>query len=521
VTSAAGGDPSPATAGLGFAGVVELRAQLDGGELTASQLLDSTLRRIEEVDRGRVRSVLALDPSAAAAAERAGEIGSPVSGIPVLIKDTVDTAGVATTAGSLALVDCPPPARDAVSVARLRAAGAVVVGKTNPSEWSNLRGRNSVSGWSAVGGQTHNPHVLDRSPGGSSAGSGAAVAAGLVPAALASETDGSILCPASLNGIVGVKPTVARVPRTGAIPISHTQDSLGVLACDVRTAAAVLTVLAGPDAGDPASLDAPAPEDYLAAVLAAGPEALRGARLGVPRTHLYGYSAATDALIADVLAVARSAGATIVDPADVDPADAGASWPVEFDRTGEFTVLLHEMRAGIDDYLLTRLPPAPRRLEDVVAFNDSHAETELALFGQEFLLEALQTAGLTDPGYLAARESVRAGARRNLDRILTGHRLDALVVPTTEPAWRIDTAGDATIGAGWSPSAVAGYPAVSLPAGLVGALPVGVALLGTAWSETRLLVLAAALEAALGPSVRPRPAFLSTVDAAGDGEATR
>jgi amidase len=512
VTPAAGDDPSPATAELGYLGLAALRGLLDSGQLAPGELLENTLGRIADVDRPVLRSVLALDPRAHAAARGSAIPGTAgtgaLHGIPVLVKDTVDTAGVATTAGSLALSDCPPPARDAVSVARLRAAGAVVVGKTNPSEWSNLRGRHSISGWSAVGGQTRNPHVLDRSPGGSSAGSGVAVAAGIVPAALASETDGSILCPAAFNGVVGIKPTVALVPRTGTIPVAVSQDSLGVLARDVYTAAAVLGALAGPDAGDPASGRAPAAVDYLAAVTGIGADGLRGARLGVPRAHFFGYSREADAVVEEVLAAARDAGATVIDPADTDPADTSTPWAVEVDGEAEFTVLLHEMRSGVDAYLRTRAAPAPQRLEDVVAFNEVHAARELALFGQEYLLEALETAGLEAPAYLVARDSGRSTARHRLDRILRGHRLDALLVPTTGPAWPIGPGGDAWIGACWSPSAVAGYPALSLPAGTVDGLPVGVCLLGTAWSERRLLVLAAALEALLGEAARPRPGFL-------------
>lgn len=499
-------DPSSATAALAWLPAVELASELTAGRLTSAQCISQLLRRVAELDVAgpKLRSVLTLDPevsrhaAAADAARQAGRVASPLHGVPVLVKDSLDTAGLATTAGSLALVDVPAPVRDASVVARLRAAGLLLLGKANLSEWSNFRGRGSSSGWSAVGGQTRNPHALDRSPGGSSAGSAAAVAAGIVPAALGAETDGSILCPAALCGVVGVKPTVGLVSRAGAIPISAHQDTIGPIARTVRDAALLLSIIAGPDPADPATAGAPAGVDYCAGL---GRGALTGVRLGVPRAGFFGYSPKTDAVIEEALALLRAAGATLVDP--VDPPQ---GWT--HSSADELTVLCTELRAGLESYLATRPGSVPRTLAELVAFNAAHAEQELAFFGQEWFERAAAAPGLDDPGYLKALHSGQTGARAAIDTALRAHRLDALVAPTMGPAWLIDHVnGDSPGGSGYSLAAVAGYPAVTVPAGVVAGLPVGLLFFGTAFSEPRLLALAAAF-AELAPPP-PRPKFLS------------
>ncbi|MGH9065003.1 MAG: amidase [Acidimicrobiales bacterium] len=502
-------DPSPVTAGIGFLGLVETAALLLRGEASSAELVANALRRVREVDREgpAVASVLAVDPRAeevAAALDvelASGRRRSALHGVPVVVKDSMDTAGLPTTAGSLALAASPPPDRDAVAVARLREAGAVVVGKANLSEWSNFRGRASVSGWSAVGGQTRNPHGLDRSPGGSSSGSGAAVAAGIVSGALGAETDGSILCPAAFCGVVGLKPTVGLVPRSGVVPISSTQDSVGPLARSVADAALLLSVLAGPDPGDRDSLAAPAGVDYPAAL---DPDGLAGARLGVPRDRFYGYHPRVDAIMEEALRLLAGAGAVLVDPANVPTARMLAG------SLDEMTVLRYELRAGLAAYLATRPPPAPRSLEDLIAFNEAHAALEMALFGQEEFIAAAATPGLDDPGYLRARTDNLRRARGGLDAVLGGWKLDALVVPTMGPAPHVDHAGPGGGGgSGYSVSAMAGYPAITVPVGEVGGLPVGLCLLGTAWSEPTLLRLAYAFERAA--AVRLRPSFAATL----------
>lgn len=503
-------DPSPATVELGFASLRQLADLLGSGEVSSAELVANALRRVQDLDRSGpgLASVLALDPRAEEVAARldaeqaAGRRRSALHGLPVLIRDSLDTAGLATTAGSWALAGVPPPDRDATAVARLRSAGAVVVGKANLSEWSNLRGRASVSGWSGLGGQTRNPHVLDRSPGGSSSGSAVAVAAGLVPMALGAETDGSIVCPAALCGVVGCKPTVGLVPRTGAVPISSSQDSIGPLTRSVADAALVLSVLAGPDPADGASRPLPwAPAELATAAdrALAGGHVLAGARLGVPRERFFGYSPKADVLVEAALARVGEAGATVVDPA---PVPAGVELAIS--EEDELVVLHHELRVGMAAYLATRPEPAPRTLEDLIAFNRARADVELTLFGQEHFEVAAATRGLQDERYRRAWADNRLRARGGLDAVVAAGRLDALVVPTMGPAWCIDPVnGDAAGPAGYSVSAVAGYPVVTVPVGDVAGLPVGLCLLGRPWSEPTLLRLALAVEEVVSWSGRP------------------
>jgi amidase len=506
------------------------------------------LRRIEEIDRSGplLRSVIRTNddaPTEAAALDAeaaAGRRRGPLHGVPVLVKDNIDTAGpMGTTAGSLALAG-DSPAADAPLVRRLRDAGMVVLGKANLSEWANFRSSGSSSGWSAVGGLCVNPHALDRSAGGSSSGSGAAVAAGLAPMAVGTETDGSILCPAALCGVVGIKPTVGLVDGTGIVPISHSQDTAGPIARTVRDAAALLSVLAsagstGARAGasggsspggraggragggrvgsrDGLAADPPVPgrrayDDYQAYCLADG---LRGARIGVPRHGLWGYSAGADDLAEEAVRLLAARGATIVDPADLPSLDELAT------SDAEMTVLATEFKVGIEAYLATRGSHSPntrdadgqrtpRALADLVAFNDAHADVELAHFGQDRFEDALRTNGLDDPAYREALETCRRlGRAEGIDAALRTHDLDALVAPTYPPAWKIDLVnGDRVVGSCTQIPAVAGYPVITVPCGASAGLPVGLAFLGTAWSEPTLIRLAYAFEQALDLSLTP------------------
>jgi len=469
------------------------------------------LARIDDIDCSgpTLRSVIRVNPRAEAEAEEldaeadAGRRRSPLHGMPVLVKDNIDTAGpMGTTAGSFALAE-DSPRRDAPLVTRLREAGLVILGKTNLSEWANFRSTGSSSGWSAVGGLCLNPHALDRSAGGSSSGSGAAVAAGLAPLAVGTETDGSILCPSALCGVVGIKPTVGLINGRGIVPISHSQDTAGPIATTVADAAALLSILASTPYEDnlvthtPAVPGRHAHQDY---TQFCQPDGLRGARIGVPRKGLWGYSAAADALAEQAVELLASHGATIVDPADIPSYDALAS------SEDELTVLLTEFKVGIEAYLADS-ERAVRSLEDLVAFNTAHAETELAHFGQEIFERALQTNGLADPAYQRARETcLRLGRSEGIDAVLSRHELDALVAPAYPPAWKIDLVnGDPRLGSCTQTAAVAGYPAVTVPFGTVDGLPVGLAFLGTAWSEPTLIRLAYAYETVRGPA--PRPTF--------------
>ena len=449
----------------------------------------AAIARVERLDR-KVHAVLALNPWAIAdarALDRSRRARGPLHGMPILLKDNVEASGVLpTTAGSLALARNVTN-RDAPIVARLRGAGAVILGKTNLSEWANIRSSNSTSGWSAVGGQTHNPHAFDRNPCGSSSGSAAAVAAGMVDAAVGTETDGSITCPASVNGVVGLKPTVGLVSRSRIVPISRSQDTAGPLAKDVATAARLLNAIAGSDPSDPATREADARKSDYAAGLRR--DALHGARIGVVR--LEGWSPAVQTLFEAALAVLRAQGAVLVDIAPPDRAGTGAD---------ELVVLLAELKAGLNAYLATT-PSAvrTRTLADVITFNRAHAARELALFDQDLFERAEATAGMGDSAYLQARARSLLAARENgLDRMLTGSDLVAIVAPTVSPAWKTDVVnGDqvAKSGIGYL-AAVAGYPHLSVPMGRVRGLPVGMSFIGPAWSEGHLLGLGYAYEQA-------------------------
>jgi len=462
----------------------------DLSRFSARELTGRYLARIREVDPA-LRSVIEINPDAldiAAELDRGPRRG-PLHGIPVLIKDNIDTADkMHTTAGSLALVDAPTP-RDAAIVGRLRAAGAVILGKTNLSEWANFRSSRSVSGWSGRGGQTRNPYALDRNPCGSSSGSGAAVAANLCAVAVGTETDGSIVCPSSMNGIVGIKPTVGLLGGRGIVPISHSQDTAGPMARTVRDAAILLGALAEGPRAQP---------DYTKFLAPAG---LRGARLGVAR-KFYDLGPDVQKLMEGCLTQMKEMGATLVDPADLP----------SFGRydTNENLVLQYEFKNDLNAYLETR--KTGLTLEKLIAFNQEHRRQEMPWFEQEIFVESQKRGNLNDVAYLSALSGNHRLARgEGIDWVVKKHKVDAIVAPTAGPAWLIDwVTGDHDTGGCSTPAAVAGYPHITVPAGFVHGLPVGISFFGAAWSEPVLLRLAYSFEQAA--KARRPPRLLSTVD---------
>lgn len=500
---------APAPFALEEATIAELQEGLRSGKYTSRSLCRLYLARIDEIDRrGELRSVIETNPDALAQAEaadaerRAGRVRGPLHGIPVLIKDNIATGDrMRTTAGSLALADRPAP-RDSTVARRLRDAGAILLGKTNLSEWANFRSTHSVSGWSGRGGQCRNPYALDRNPCGSSSGTGAAISANLAAVGVGTETDGSIVCPSSANSLVGIKPTVGLVSRRGIIPISHTQDTAGPMARTVADAATLLGVLAGTDADDPATAAAHVEGDYTKFL---DPNGLQGARIGVARAKFFGYSAVADKLVEAAIDVMKRAGAVIVDPADIPHAG-------EYDDA-EFTVLLYEFKADLNAYLAGLGDQAPyKTLADLIAYNDTAHEQELPYFGQEIFTMAQAKGPLSDDAYIEALAHCRRLSRtEGLDALLAREKLDAIVAPTGSPPWTTDLVnGDHFLGASSTPAAVAGYPSISMPVGYVHGLPVGMSFIGAAWSEPALIKLAYGYEQAARPRVAPR--FLATAD---------
>ncbi len=488
--------------------IVDCQAAMGRGRYSARGVVEMYLARIAALDSAgpMLRAVIEVNPDALELAEaldreraQRGPRG-PLHGIPILLKDNIDTADrMQTTAGSLALRGVQRE-RDAFVAERLRAAGAVLLGKANMSEWANFRSTHSSSGWSARGGQALNPYALDRTPCGSSSGSASAVSANMAAASLGTETDGSILCPASANGVVGIKPTLGLTSRAGVVPISHSQDTVGAFGRTVADAVALLSAIAGADPRDPATAANPneAPVDYTQ-YLDAG--ALRGARIGVAREVYFGYSEKADAIIEAACEAMRVAGAELVDPANVPTAKQ------MHEGGSEFEALLYEFKADLNAYLGALGPAAPvHTLEDLIAFNESHREHEMPYFGQEILTMAQAKGPLTDAAYLAALATNRRLSRdEGIDAVMQQYQLDALVMPTGAPAWRIDLIdGDHGMGGSAQPAALAGYPAISVPAGYAFGLPVGITFMGSAFSEPKLIALAFAFEQATKHRQPPR-----------------
>lgn len=486
--------------------LADVAAGLARGRWSSHRLVEAYTARIHAIDRQgpKLGAVIELNPDAAKIAEqldrerKAGKTRGSLHGVPVLIKDNIGTADrMSTTAGSLALEGWHPP-KDSFVAGRLRAAGAVILGKTNLSEWANFRSTHSVSGWSGRGGQTRNPYALHRNPSGSSSGSGAAAAASLCAAAIGTETDGSVVSPSSVNGLVGIKPTVGLISRSGIIPISHSQDTAGPMARTVRDAAMLLSALTGIDENDAATAasEGHIQSDYTQFL---DPDGLKGARVGIAR-KFFEKNAPMDKFLDDCVDVLKQAGAEIVDPADLP---SQGKW-----SDAEMEVLLYEFKADLNAYL-AKLPPDrhPRTLAELIDFNDKNREREMPYFDQELFIQAEAKGPLTEKAYTKARdECVKYTRGEGIDAVMKKHSLDAMVTLTNGPAWLIDwVAGDTDTGGCSSPPAVAGYPHITVPAGLFRGLPIGLSFFGTAWSEPTLLRLAFAYESAA--QARKKPAF--------------
>ena len=502
---------APAPFPLEEATASQLQDWMTSGRYSARQIAEMYLKRIEEIDQQgpALHSVIEVNPDALAIADaldaerKSKGPRGPLHGIPIVIKDNIDTGDkMQTTAGSLALEGTPAP-KDAFLVERLRAAGVVILGKTNLSEWANFRSTHSTSGWSGRGGQVKNPYALDRNPCGSSSGTGAAIAANLAAIGVGTETDGSIVCPSGANGLVGIKPTVGLVSRSGVVPISHTQDTAGPMARTVADAAALLGAMTGVDAADAASARSRghASADYTKS-LDAG--ALKGARIGVARKQFFGYSEATDRVIGQAIADLKAQGAVVVDPANIPTAS-------KMDAC-ENDVLQFEFKADIGKYLASRGPTVSvHTLEDLIAFDTREQAREMPYFGQEIFIQSQKRGPLTSPKYRASLASCGSLAReQGIDLVLRQHHLDAIVAPTGSPAWTTDLVnGDHFTGASSTPAAVAGYPSITVPAGNAFGLPVGLSFIGTAWSEPKLIALAYAYEQAT--KHRRPPAFVAAI----------
>lgn len=509
-------DVPPSTAAeVAYASIDQLQQRMDADTLDSRQLNAQMLKRIEQIDRSgpTLHAVIETNPDALLLAGKLDEARAanakrgPLYGIPVLLKDNIDTGDrMLTTAGSLALVGAPA-ARDAGLVERLRKAGAVILGKANLSEWANFRSNHASSGWSGRGGQTRNPYVLDRNPCGSSAGSAAAVAAGLTTVAIGSETDGSIICPAAMNGIVGIKPTLGLVSRSGIVPISHNQDTAGPMARSVSDAAALLSVIAGSDPRDPATAEADRhATDYRRFL---DPNGLKGKRIGVVR-QLAGAEPNADRVLEQSIALMKAQGAIIIDPVTLPHlSDLGAP---------EMTVLLYDFKHDINAYLATRQGLGVKTLTDLIAFNRAHAGEEMPWFGQELFEQADKKGPLTDKAYVdALARAKRLSGPQGIDAALKAQHLDALLAPSWGPAFMTDpvlgdhiVSGDPTVGGASQPAAVAGYPSITVPAGFAHGLPVGIVLFGAKWSEPTLIAIAYGFEQ--HAHAWQAPQFLDTVD---------
>jgi amidase len=492
------------------ASIATLQRWMVDGTATARQIVEAYIARIRKLD-GRLRSVLEVNPDALIIADQldaeraASRVCGPLHGIPILLKDNIDTADqMQTTAGSLALLGSRP-AQDATIAALLRQAGAILLGKANMSEWANFRSARPSSGWSGRGRQCRNPYVLDRTPGGSSSGSGVAAAASLCAAAIGTETNGSIVSPAAASGVVGIKPTVGLTSRAGIIPISHTQDTPGPLARTVTDAALVLGALTGRDPRDAATdaSDGNRHADYTQFLDADG---LQGARVGVARAVYFGYSEHADALVNAAIGMMRERGATVVDPANIPTAKAMADAPSGRD------LMFYEFKADLNAYLAERNDPTIRTLADVIAFNEAHAHEEMPYFRQELFEKSQAKGPLTEQAYREALANNRRLSRtEGIDAVLDQHRLDVLIAPTAGPPFTIDEVnGNLRLGGASTPAALAGYPLISMLAGYTPyGLPVNLTLMGRAWSEPTLIRIAYALEQAL--PARRAPGYLPTL----------
>lgn len=489
-----------------YLSIEHFHQQDTAGSTSSVQLARDYVARINRIDAAgpALHAVLALNPDllrlaaqldAAPASQR-----GPLQGVPVLLKDNINTGDhMPTTAGSLALAAAPAPA-DASIVRRLRAAGALLLGKANLSEWANFRSSRAISGWSGVGGQTRNPYVLDRSPCGSSAGSGAAVAAGLTLVAIGTETDGSIVCPSAMNGIVGIKPTLGLVSRAGIVPLSHSQDTAGPMARSVADAAAVLSVIAGSDPADPATAEADAhATDYTKFLDRNG---LRGKRIGIVRA-LTGNDDGTDAVFEQTIAQMRAQGAVMVDDVEIPHLDEYGD--------DELTVLLYDFKHDINAYLATRQGLPVHSLADLIDYDKAHADREMPWFGQDLFIKAEAKGNLDEAEYREAlARTKRLSGPEGIDAAMQAHRLDALLAPTYTPAFPIDPVlGDGRAAGASSPAAVSGYPSITVPAGQVHDLPVGVLFFGARWSEPKLIAMAYAFEQQRQAFTPPQ--FLPTV----------
>lgn len=487
--------------------IADLQARMQRGEMSARDITEKYLDRIRDVDKrgANVNSVIETNPDAERIAEqldrerKSGRIRSPLHGIPVLLKDNIDTAdNMKTTAGSLALVDAPRPKQDAFLAQKLREAGAVLIGKTNLSEWANFRSSNSSSGWSGRGGQTRNPYILDRNPCGSSSGSGVAISANLASVSIGTETDGSIICPSSNSGIVGIKPTLGLVSRSGVIPIAHSQDTAGPMTRTVADAAILLAALTGTDARDSATRGQKAQRDYTQFLQREG---LRGARIGVMRQY-FGKNGKLDKILETALNVMKREGATLIDVKFST-----------FDKYGdaEFEVLLYEFKADLNKYLAERNSPY-RTLADLIKFNEDNKDREMPFFGQDIFISAQKKGDLTERAYRLALQKTKMMTReQGIDAVMNQNKLDAIFAPSNAPIWATDLVngdcGSAYIGSS-SWAAVSGYPSITVPAGFIQDLPIGVSFFGRAWTENILLKLAYSFEQAT--KARRAPQFLLT-----------